>query len=162
MNYFEDLNPYFVRQDPDAEVNPDGTLIPPKNPNPAAVPQIYMGNIIRLNIGKLGTFYFTYSDSEKWRDEVFVGIVEDAGRDYFIIKDVNSEDRFLLPLVYFLWARFKGAISFTVPPQYLIIKDSHFNDKFLRFSFVVIIKLLKKCTSRYTILILNTIIRLEG
>ena len=63
------------------------------------------------------TFYFTYSDSEKWRDEVFVGIVEDAGRDYFIIKDVNSEDRFLLPLVYFLWARFKGAISFTVPPQ---------------------------------------------
>ena len=32
MNYFEDLNPYFVRQDPDAEVNPDGTLIPPKNP----------------------------------------------------------------------------------------------------------------------------------
>ena len=48
MNYFEDLNPYFVRQDPDAEVNPDGTLIPPKNPNPAAVPQIYMGNIIRL------------------------------------------------------------------------------------------------------------------
>ena len=93
------------------------TLIPPKNPNPAAVPQIYMGNIIRLNIGKLGTFYFTYSDSEKWRDEVFVGIVEDAGRDYFIIKDVNSEDRFLLPLVYFLWARFKGAISFTVPPQ---------------------------------------------
>ena len=57
MNYFEDLNPYFVRQDPDAEVNPDGTLIPPKNPNPAAVPQIYMGNIIRLNIGKLGTFY---------------------------------------------------------------------------------------------------------
>ena len=117
MNYFEDLNPYFVRQDPDAEVNPDGTLIPPKNPNPAAVPQIYMGNIIRLNIGKLGTFYFTYSDSEKWRDEVFVGIVEDAGRDYFIIKDVNSEDRFLLPLVYFLWARFKGAISFTVPTQ---------------------------------------------
>ena len=56
MNYFEDLNPYFVRQDPDAEVNPDGTLMPPKNPNPAAVPQIYMGNIIRLNIGKLGTF----------------------------------------------------------------------------------------------------------
>lgn len=45
MNYFEDLNPYFVRQDPDAEVNPDGTLIPPKNPNPAAVPQIYIWEI---------------------------------------------------------------------------------------------------------------------
>ena len=45
MNYFEDLNPYFVRQDPDAEVNPDGTLIPPKNPNPAAVPQIYFSPV---------------------------------------------------------------------------------------------------------------------
>ena len=112
MNYFEDLNPYFVRQDPDAEVNPDGTLIPPKNPNPAAVPQIYMGNIIRLNIGKLGTFYFTYSDSEKWRDKSYVGIVEDVGRDYILIKDPNSEKRFLLSFIYLLWVEFDEELDF--------------------------------------------------
>ena len=111
MDYFDDLNPYLVRQ----QENQTEPELPPINPD--AVGQSYLGNILKLNVGKLGKFYFTYSDSEKWRDEVFVGIVEDAGRDYFIIKDVNSEDRFLLPLVYFLWARFKGAISFTVPPQ---------------------------------------------
>lgn len=112
MNYFDDLNPYLVRQDTPSEESEVIT-----NPDQFAIPQTYIGNIIRLNIGKLGTFYFTYSDSEKWRDESFVGIIEDAGRDYFIIKDINSEDRYLLPLVYFLWAKFNGAIAYQGPMQ---------------------------------------------
>lgn len=111
MNYFEDLNPYLVRQEPEGDTDSENMPVIPPNVNPGAIPQTYMGNIVRLNIGKLGSFYFTFSDSEKWRDEVFVGIIEDAGRDYFIIKDVNSEDRFLLPFVYFLWARFREAIT---------------------------------------------------
>lgn len=112
MNYFDDLNPYLVRQDTPSE---ESEVI--SNPDQFVIPQTYIGNIIRLNIGKLGTFYFTYSDSEKWRDESFVGTIEDAGRDYFIIKDMNSEDRYLLPLVYFLWAKFNGAIVYQGPMQ---------------------------------------------
>ena len=30
--------------------------------------QTYLENILRLNIGKLGTFYFTYTGSEDWRE----------------------------------------------------------------------------------------------
>lgn len=115
MDYFNDLNPYLVRQE-----NPDeSTPTPPAPPapplNPGAIGQTYMGNILQLNIGKLGTFYFTYSDSIKWRDESYRGIIEQAGRDFFIIKAPNSEKRFLLPLVYFLWAEFDEAINYQFP-----------------------------------------------
>lgn len=117
MNNFDDLNPYLVRQEPTLDENMNlAQATGPSFTDPGVIPQIFIGNIIRLNIGKLGTFFFTFSDSEKWRDESFTGIIEEAGRDFFIIKDVNSEDRFLLPLVYFLWAKFNGALT-TIPPQ---------------------------------------------
>lgn len=111
MNYFEDLNPYLVNEDKENEG--ELRIIPnvPPNSNPGAIPQIYLGNIIRLNVGKVGSFYFTFSDSEKWRDEVFVGTVEDAGQDYFIIKDINSEDRYILSFVYLLWSKFNEPIN---------------------------------------------------
>ena len=100
MDYFDDLNPYLVRQDD--QTPPENT---PEMPaiNPGVIGQSYLGNIIKLNTGKLGTFYFSYGDSEKWRDKRYVGIIEDAGRDYFIIKDPNSEKRYLLSFVYLLW-----------------------------------------------------------
>ena len=49
MTYFEDLNPYLVRQT--------------NTPEEPAVPlvQTYVENILRVNIGKKGTFYFSYS-----------------------------------------------------------------------------------------------------
>lgn len=112
MDYFNDLNPYLVRQD-----TPETPPSTPPIANPGAIGQTYMGNILKLNVGKLGTFYFTYSDSIKWRDMTYTGIIEEAGRDFFIIKDPNSEKRFLLPLVYFLWAEFDEAINYRFPYQ---------------------------------------------
>ena len=47
--------------------------------------QSYIENILRLNKGKLGKFYATFPDSNDWRDSVFNGIVEEAGRDHLII-----------------------------------------------------------------------------
>ena len=109
MNYFDDLNPYLVRQDD--QTPPENT---PEMPaiNPGVIGQSYLGNIIKLNTGKLGTFYFSYGDSEKWRDKRYVGIIEDAGRDYFIIKDPNSEKRYLLSFVYLLWSEFNEELDF--------------------------------------------------
>lgn len=109
MDYFDDLNPYLVRQE-----NQPATDTTPTTPaiNPGAIGQSYLGNIIKLNTGKRGTFYFTYTDSTKWRDRSYVGIIEDAGRDYFIIKDPNSEKRFLLSFVYLLWAEFDEELDF--------------------------------------------------
>ena len=79
MNYFNDLNPFLVRQEndnssaenpSDSSTNPPPITTPPNTSNtpgtgttmvPAPViDQTYIENILRLNIGKLGTFYFTY------------------------------------------------------------------------------------------------------
>ncbi|RHM61489.1 spore gernimation protein GerQ [Coprobacillus sp. AF33-1AC] len=98
MEYFDDLNPYLVRQ--------DDTTLPATNSDTGNIPEIYLGNILRLNIGKLGTFYFTFSSSNQWRDRTFTGILEDAGMDYFIIKDPESEKRYLLSFIYYVWSEF--------------------------------------------------------
>ena len=106
MNYFDDLNPYLVRQD-NQTPSPETPAI-----NPGTIGQSYLGNIIKLNTGKLGTFYFTYNGSNEWRDKSYVGIIEDAGRDYFIIKDPNSERRYLLSYLYLLWSEFDEKLDF--------------------------------------------------
>ena len=63
MDYFDDLNPYLVRQENETPPTPNpGT--PPVNPG--AIGQVYLGNIIKLNTGKLGTFYFTFSGYFWW------------------------------------------------------------------------------------------------
>lgn len=41
--------------------------------------QTYLENILRLNIGKLGTFYFTYTGSNDWRDRAYKGVIEQVG-----------------------------------------------------------------------------------
>ena len=105
MDYFDDLNPYLIRQeDVESPITP--------STNPGAISQAYLGNIIKLNVGKLGTFYFTYSDSTKWRDKSYVGVVEEAGRDYFIIREQNSEKRIILSYVYLLWSQFDEPLDY--------------------------------------------------
>ena len=49
--------------------------------------QTYLENILRLNIGKLGTFYFTYTGSEDWRDRIYKGIIEQVGIDHCVVRD---------------------------------------------------------------------------
>ena len=109
MDYFDDLNPYMVRQDT-STVTTGPTGMPTMNPG--AVGQAYLGNVIKLNVGKLGTFYFSYNGSEEWRDRSYVGIIEDAGRDYFIIKEPDGPKRYLLSYVYLLWAEFDEELDF--------------------------------------------------
>lgn len=87
MDYFNDLNPYLVRQDPAPAETPDTTPTPAPAPTPNQTPgtpstpsvtpapvidQAYVENILRINVGKLGTFYFTYTGSNEWRDEIIL------------------------------------------------------------------------------------------
>ena len=46
-----------------------------------------------FNKGKVGTFYFTYTDSNEWRDRVYKGVIEAAGRDHLIISDPKTGKR---------------------------------------------------------------------
>ncbi|WP_455683216.1 spore coat protein GerQ [Thomasclavelia sp.] len=110
MDYFDDLNPYMVRQQEPQSLTGDAPAVPPVNPG--VIGQAFLGNIIKLNVGKLGTFYFSYNGSNEWRDKKYVGIIEDAGRDYFIIKEPNGPKRLLLSYVYLLWSEFDEELDF--------------------------------------------------
>ena len=74
--------------------------------------QTYLENILRLNIGKLGTFYFTYTGSTDWRDRAYKGIIEQVGRDHFIVRDPKNQKFYLFQFVYFDWAEFDEPINF--------------------------------------------------
>lgn len=115
MNYFEDLNPYLVREDtsqPDPMAPSTTTTTAPTMMN-----ETYTENILRLNIGKLGTFYFTYTGSTEWRDRVYKGILEQAGRDHFVIRDPKTNRRYLLATIYYVWSEFDEELSYSYPYQ---------------------------------------------
>lgn len=101
MTYFEDLNPYLVRQEDET---------PAQQP---AIPieQTYIENIFRVNLGKKGTFYYAYSGSKKWTDMSYTGTLEQAGRDHIIIK-TDSGQRIVLLYVYLLWATFDEPLNY--------------------------------------------------
>lgn len=101
MTYFEDLNPYLVRQDDPV----------PQQPATIPVEQTYVENIFRVNVGKKGTFYYTYSGSKKWNDMSYTGVIEQAGRDHVVIK-TSTGQRLVLLYVYLLWAEFDEPLDY--------------------------------------------------
>lgn len=102
MTYFEDLNPYLVRQEEQT---------PAQQPPAIPIEQTYIENIFRVNIGKKGTFYYTYSGSKKWTDMSYVGTIEQAGRDHIVIY-TDSGQRIVLLYVYLLWATFDEPLDY--------------------------------------------------
>lgn len=77
-----------------------GTAPPIIPPNSSYNQQEYGENLIRKNIGKTATFYMSFSDSIQWRDSIFKGIIEQAGKDYVLIFDQENNKRILLWNVY--------------------------------------------------------------
>lgn len=75
--------------------------------------QSYIENILRLNKGKLATFYFSYPDSVEWRDRTYTGIIEAAGRDHIIISEPNSGKRYLLLNIYLNYVEFNEKINYS-------------------------------------------------
>lgn len=74
--------------------------------------QSYIENILRLNKGKLGKFYCTFPDSNDWKDNIFTGIVEQAGRDHLIISNPSTGKWYLIPLIYLNYAEFDEKIEY--------------------------------------------------
>ncbi len=96
-------------------VHPGGGGTQPPNQNmsgigaPSTQPP-YAENLLKLNQGKLATFYMSYSDSVEWRDKTFTGIIEDAGRDYALLSDPKTGKWWLLWLVYINYVEFDEPI----------------------------------------------------
>ena len=107
---------------PEASSQIGSSLEPFNTPNQQNAPSInynggeaYNENILRANIGKIATFYMTFTDSVEWRDKSFTGVIEEAGRDHVIISDPKTGKWTLLVLLYLDYIEFNEPINY--PPM---------------------------------------------
>ena len=99
--------------------NLDPPIYPNQNPlQPGQISDFeesYIENILRLNKGKVGTFYMTYNDSLEYRDKVYRGIIQAAGKDHLVISDTRDGKRYILLLVYLDYVEFDEPINYEYP-----------------------------------------------
>lgn len=93
-------------------MTPTGSVMPTTAP---AFEQSYIENIFRLNLGKIGTFYFTYENNKDWNAKVYKGVLEAAGRDHIIISDPATGQRTVLLMIYFDYATFDEPLAYQYP-----------------------------------------------
>ena len=74
--------------------------------------QSYIENILRNNIGKKVRVHTSFSDSVEWRDRVFTGIIEHAGRDNLIINDKENNKSYLILMIYLDFGEFDEEITY--------------------------------------------------
>lgn len=91
---------------------PMGTV---PQPTEGTAEESYIENILRFNHGKIGTFYFTYQNNNKWNAMVYRGRVETAGRDHIIISDPHTGKRYLLLMANLDWVEFNDKINYPYP-----------------------------------------------
>ena len=100
---------------PNQPINPDiQNNMYPNNQN-EYYEESYIENILRLNKGKVGTFYMTYNDSLEYRDKVYRGIIQAAGKDHIVISDTRDGKRYILLLVYLDYVEFDEPINYEYP-----------------------------------------------
>ena len=99
--------------------NLDSPIYPNQNPlQPGQISDFeesYIENKLRLNKGKVGTFYMTYNDSLEYRDKVYRGIIQAAGKDHLVISDTRDGKRYILLLVYLDYVEFDEPINYEYP-----------------------------------------------
>ncbi|CAM3978690.1 spore coat protein GerQ [Paenibacillus alkaliterrae] len=97
---------------------PSGSFVTPAGGNIVTVPGVeesYVENILRLNRGKMATFYMTYENNREWNAKIFKGIVEAAGRDHIIISDPTTGMRYLLLMLNLDYVTFDEPIAYEYP-----------------------------------------------
>lgn len=74
--------------------------------------QSYIENILRLNKGKRAKAYFSFPDSNTWRDKIFEGIIEEAGKDHLVMSDPKTGKWQLILLIYLNFVEFDEKIVY--------------------------------------------------
>ncbi|MCM3714201.1 spore coat protein GerQ [Alkalihalobacillus oceani] len=108
MPYFSAQNyqvPGFVQQQQAAQNQ--GGLLP--------LEQSFIENILRLNRGKMATFYMTYENNDQWNAKIFRGRIEEAGRDHIIVGDPETGMHYLLLMVTLDYVTFEDPIDYEYP-----------------------------------------------
>ena len=70
------------------------------------------GSYLFSTIGKKVKAYFSYPDSTEWRDKVYDGVIEEAGRDHLIMSDPKTGDWYLLRMIYLDYVTFEEKIRY--------------------------------------------------
>jgi spore germination protein Q len=125
MSYFYADQPYYYPQAYEPFYRdvppfvPSGAFITPQGGNVVtAQPQFeesYIENILRLNRGKVGTFYMTYENNSQWNAKVFKGYIEAAGRDHIIVSNPVNNERYLLLMLNLDYVTFDEPINYEYP-----------------------------------------------
>ena len=114
-------NPTFPGANNDTSFNNNNNsnmITPPGNVSYEAyldTEQSYIENILRLNKGKKVRAYVSYPDSVEWKDKIYDGIVEEAGRDHLIISDPSTGKWYLIRLIYLNYVEFDENITYIQP-----------------------------------------------
>ena len=74
--------------------------------------QSYIENILRLNKGHLANAHVSFPDSSEWKNKVFSGIIEEAGKDHLIIKDQTNNLWYLIRIIYLDYVEFPDQINY--------------------------------------------------
>jgi len=127
MNFYQQpfafpQQPFFMNQPfmMQPQFIPQGDMMMPPmqgvNPFQPQIPreESYVENILRLNVGKVATVYMNFENSQ-WGSKIFKGYILAAGKDHLILKDLQSETRYLLLMVYLLYVTFDEAIEYEYP-----------------------------------------------
>ncbi len=109
MNFYQ--QPYFWGSPfpPQSFVYPEGSNYPDLTDQ-----QSYIENILRMNLGKVATVYMNFENSQ-WGSKIFKGVIKGAGKDHIILKDLQSETRYLLLMVYLSYITFDEVIEYDYP-----------------------------------------------
>ena len=75
--------------------------------------QSYIENILRLNKGKMVKAYVSFPDSTEWRNKIFAGRIEEAGRDHLIISNPNKGEWDLILMIYLNYVTFDERINYS-------------------------------------------------
>ncbi len=107
---------YFSPQQGLGPMQPQMPVVPPTIPAPSTGDEeSYIENILRLNRGKVGTFYLTYENNAQWNAKVIHGVIETAGRDHIIVSDPQTGKRYLLLMLNLDYVEFDEPINYFMP-----------------------------------------------
>ncbi len=110
-NFYQ--NPTF----PGNQMNNNGYNTPPGNISSVSEQedyneQSYIENILRLNKGRKVKAYVSFPDSTEWKNSIFTGLIEEAGKDHLIIKDTLNGNWYLIRILYLDYVEFMEPINY--------------------------------------------------
>ena len=77
--------------------------------------QSYIENILRNNKGKKVKVYTSFPDSNEWKDKIFEGTIEQAGRDHIVLRDTKNGSWYLILMIYLDYVEFEEKINYNDP-----------------------------------------------